>query len=460
MDDYEAFIENKSAVHEFGGLDDDGLPPEMFPHQRDLTSWALRKGRAAIFADTGLGKTIMELAWARRVSREGRVLILAPLAVAQQIEREGERFGIDARYAREDDGQRLITITNYEMLDRFDARKFVGVVLDESSILKSFTGKTRNLLIESFAATPYRLAATATPAPNDFTELGNHSEFLGVKTRTEMLAEYFVHDGGSTQNWRVKGHAVGAFWKWVATWGAVLNSPEDLGHDGSLYDLPPLNMHDVVVDLGDHDVRGTGLLFPDDARTLSEQRAVRKATIGLRAEKVAEIVGDTDSAIVWCELNAEADAVTDAIDGAVQVKGSDTVEHKTDAMLRFAAGEIRVLVSKAKICGHGMNFQVCNVEVFAGVSHSFEQTYQAIRRCWRFGQTKPVDIHMIRTVQERAIVENYRRKEADAARMGAEMATYVMESVRAEITGSTAREFNAYNPAVKMLVPEWARSEA
>lgn len=460
MGDYEKFIATKSESREFGGLDVGELPNGIFPHQADLVKWALNKGRSAIFADTGLGKTLMELAWAQRVSQEGRVLILAPLAVAQQIKREGDRFGIDCEYARADDPSRLITITNYEMIDRFDVSKFAGIVLDESSILKSFNGKTRTMLIESFANTPYRLAATATPAPNDHTELGNHSEFLGVKTRTEMLAEYFVHDGGSTQNWRVKGHAIGAFWKWVATWGAVVSSPADLGHDESMYVLPPLNMHDVIINIDNHDMRATGMLFPDDARTLNEQRAVRRETVGIRAAKAAEIVGIDDPAIVWCELNREADEVTAAIPGAIQVKGADSPESKTDALLGFVNGDYRVLVTKPSIAGHGLNFQHCSTEVFAGASHSFEQTYQAIRRCWRFGQTKTVNVYMIRTPMERTIVENYRRKEADAARMGAEMAAHVMESVRAEVVGAAVKEWNEYRPAVSMSVPEWIGMES
>lgn len=458
-EEYDRFIAAKSALHEFGGLEPGELVAEMFPHQRDLATWALRKGRAAVFADTGLGKTIIELAWAQRVASEGRVIILAPLAVAQQIVREGERFGVDCAYMRDDDGSTRVVVTNYEMLDRFDGAEFAGVVLDESSILKSFNGRTRNALIERFESTPYRLAATATPAPNDFTELGNHSEFLGVKSRVEMLAEYFVHDGGSTQNWRVKGHAVASFWRWVASWGAVVQSPADLGHDATAYRLPPLRMHECVVDVDDHDARATGLLFADDAKTLQEQRAVRRATLGKRVEQAKRIVGDEAPAIVWCELNDEANAIAAAIPGAVQVKGSDSPEDKADRLLGFAEGRYRVLVSKPSICGFGLNFQACSTVVFAGASHSYEQTYQAIRRCWRFGQTKSVDVHMIRASTERLVVENYRRKEADAARMGAEMSAHVMDSVRAEVTGHSVREWNAYNPAVKLRVPEWIGSE-
>ena len=457
MSDYDAFIASKSAAHSFPGIDATDLPDGMFPHQIDLVKWALRKGRSAIFADTGLGKSLMELAWAKRVSAEGRVLILAPLAVAQQLEREANRFGIACAYRREDAGE-PITITNYEMLDRFDAR-FSGVVLDESSILKSFTGRTRTALIERFSSTPFRLAATATPAPNDFTELGNHSEFLGVKSRVEMLAEYFVHDGGSTQNWRIKGHAISAFWRWVASWGAVLRDPSELGHDGAQYNLPPLRMHEHVIDV-DHSPRETGLLFADDARTLAEQRAVRRSTMSQRVERAKQIVGADGPAIVWCELNAEGDALEEAIDGAVQVKGSDSPEDKASKLLGFADGSHRVMVTKSSIAGFGLNWQHCNRMVFVGASHSYEQTYQAIRRCWRFGQRSPVDVHVIRASTDRAVIDNYRRKEADAARMAAEMVEHVMDSVRAEVIGSSVREWNAYNPAVRLRVPDWIGEES
>lgn len=404
--------------------------------------------------------TLMELEWARHVSVRGRVIILCPLAVAQQTIAEAARFGVDATYLRADDGSSPIVVTNYEMLDRFDAAKFAGVVLDESSILKAYDGSTRTQIIRAFEATPFKLAATATPAPNDFTELGNHAEFLGVRSRAEMLAEFFVHDGGSTQDWRLKGHAVRAFWRWVASWGAVIRSPVDLGHDGSAYVLPDLRMHEHVIESDAETARAAGVLFATDARTLHEQRAVRRGSIDLRVEIASRITRDVDSAIVWCELNDESSALAAAIDGAVEVRGSDTPESKADALTRFARGEIRVLVTKSSIAGFGMNFQRCACIVFAGVSHSYEQTYQAIRRCWRFGQTRPVDVHVIRMDVERFIVENYRRKEADAARLAQEMSVQVRDQVRAEVQGRTSREWNAYEPRVAMIVPNWIGVES
>jgi superfamily II DNA or RNA helicase len=458
-EEYEAWIAGRSDVRTFVGIDHGPIGDHLFGHQRDLVAWALRRGRAAIFADTGLGKTAMQVEWARHiVASGGRVLILAPLAVAEQTVREAARFGVAAAYRRRDEGD-AVTVANYEMLEHFDPSAFAGVVLDESSILKSYTGSTRTAIIEAFRDTPYRLACTATPAPNDFTELGNHAEFLGVKSRVEMLAEYFVHDGGSTQDWRVKGHAVVPFWRWVASWGAVIRMPSDLGYSDDGFTLPPLRMHEHVVRMGHEDAHAAGLLFAAQAVSLQDQRAVRRGTTDTRAQIVAEVAGAHDgSVIVWCELNAEADAVTAAIPGAVQVAGADSIERKVDVLTRFAAGDVRVLVTKPSIAGFGMNWQHCHKMIFAGVSHSYEQTYQAIRRCWRFGQRSPVDVHMVRADTEQAVVENYRRKEADAARMSAEMSAHVREVVVANVRGG-GREWNPYNPSKPAEIPSWLRSE-
>lgn len=457
---YDDVIARKSASVAPSGMDVADLADHLYPHQADLVRWALRRGRAAIFADTGLGKTAMQIEWARHVSTRGRVLVLCPLAVAQQTVREAERFGVACTYARRDDASHgaPITVTNYEMLAHFDPAAFAGVVLDESSILKSFTGRTRTALIDAFSRTPFRLACTATPAPNDFTELGNHSQFLGIKTREEMLAEYFVHDGGSTQDWRIKGHAVEPFWRWVASWGAVVKMPSDLGHPDGAFALPPLEMHEHVIAIDDHDVRETGMLFADDARTLAEQRAVRRATLAKRTAAAATLAAGTDPAIVWCELNDEADACERAIPGAVQVAGSDDLDVKAGRLLGFADGTHRVLVTKPSIAGFGLNWQHCRTMIFVGASHSYEGTYQAIRRCWRFGQTRPVHVHVIRAETEGAVIANYRRKEADAARMAAEMTAHVGAAVRAEVRGS-GKEWNPYQPSVRQTVPAWIGQE-
>ncbi len=456
---YERFIAAKYEFVRFQGIEAGPLPDIMFPHQKDLTRWALRKGRAALFAATGLGKSIMSLAWATEVAKRGRVLLLTPLAVAQQFVGEGRKFGMPCRYLRADDGQPGIIVTNYEMLDRFDASTFIGVVIDESGILKSFDGKTRNQIIQTFKDTPYRLAATATPAPNDYAELGNHSEFLGIKTRSEMLAEYFVHDGETTQEWRLKGHAQDAFWRWVAAWGAIIQLPSDLGYDDGAYALPPLRMVEHVIPVDIDDAHRAGQLFATETRTLSDQRANRKATMSKRVQKAAEIASKPGPCIVWAELNAEADASEDAIPDAIQVSGSNTLDEKVDRLNAFVEGQARVLVGKASICGFGMNFQHCHRMVFLGASHSFEQTFQAIRRCWRFGQTQPVEVHIIRAENEGAIMANYRRKEADNARMAQEMREHSRAAVRMEVQGASGREWNPYDANMSMIIPTWVKKD-
>lgn len=456
MSDYDDFIAAKSVTVAAHPVPHGELASHLFAHQRDLVSWALRRGRAAIFADTGLGKGLMLIEWARHVAKQGRVLILAPLAVAEQIVREAERFGVEIVYARQDVGARIV-ITNYEMLHVFDPGSFVGVACDESGILKAYDGKTRTQIIEAFKATPWRLACTATPAPNDYTELGNHAEFLGVKSRTEMLAEFFVHDGGETQVWRLKGHAEDAFWRWVCSWGAMVKRPSDLGHDDGGFALPPLRMHEHVIAVDHSTAHKAGMLFADEVRTLADQRATRRATLEERVAAAARIVaeeGPRESWLIWCELNDEADAITEAIPGAVQIAGSDSLDVKVKRLVDFAYGEERILVTKPSIAGHGMNFQIASRMIFAGVSHSYEQTYQAIRRCWRFGQTRPVDVYVIRAETEGAIVANLKRKEADAERLAAEMVGRMRDTLRAEIA-SVRREWNDYEPTVPMAVPGW-----
>ena len=457
---YTDYIEQKMALPIHTGIDAPvELAPHLYPHQRDIVRWALQRGRSAVFADTGLGKTAIGIEWARHVSAYGRVLILAPLAVADQWVREAERFGVPMEYDRTGENQSPIVVANYEMLSHFDPAEFVGIILDESSILKAFNGKTRTAIIEAFAGTRFRMACTATPAPNDHTELGNHSEFLGVKSRVEMLAEYFVHDGGSTQNWRLKGHAEDAFWRWVCSWAAVIRMPSDLGYDDEGYALPDLRMHEHVIAVDHTEQWESGHLFAPEATTLSEQRASRRATMAERISKMAAIVEDVDSAVVWCELNAEGDALTKAIDGAVQIRGSDTPDQKRERLMGFADGKIRVLVTKPSIAGFGMNWQHCHTMAFVGASHSYEQTYQAIRRCWRFGQRHPVDVHVTRAETEGAIVANFERKQIAHGVMIDGMLAHVRDIQRAGIRGAE-REWNEYKPGVLMHIPEWLRSES
>lgn len=454
-DGYAELITRKSTGSAPVGFDPgDRLAGHLFAHQKDLVRWSLRRGRSAIFADTGLGKGLMLLEWARQVSEHGRVLIIAPLGVGPQLAEEAARFGVAARFSRADNGERIV-VTNYEMVGKFDPSEFVGVVLDESSILKSHAGSRRRELTEAFSCTPYRLACTATPAPNDFTELGNHSEFLGLKTQAEMLAEYFVHDGGSTQDWRLKGHARAAFWLWVSTWGAIVKRPSDLGHDDTAFMLPPLNIAETIVH-ADHDVASTGMLFAASAMTLQDQREVRRRTLADRIAAAAKICKSAaGQTVVWCELNDEQDRLAAALgDACVSISGSTDDDDKMARHHRWLAGEIKTLVTKPAIFGFGLNWQHCHEMVFVGASHSYERTYQAIRRCWRFGQKSPVTVHMIRTDADDAIAQNYQRKLASAEQMAAEMVATVAASVRAEVAG-LEREFNDYTPTQPIRIPSW-----
>lgn len=426
--DYNEFLARKALRVEAVGFDALPFAVDLFPFQRDIVALACKLGRFCIWADCGMGKTAMQLEWARQVCEYtgGRVLILAPLAVSHQTVREAEKFGIDgvAFAARPGDTDARIVVTNYQKLSHFDPAQFVGVVLDESSILKAVDGKTRSEILAAFSWTPYRLACSATPAPNDFMELGNHAEFLGVMTREEMLAMFFVHDGGDTSQWRIKGHAQGKFWEWVCTWAVTIRKPSDIGYDDGAFQLPPLTMHDRVVHTPIEaltDENGQRGLFAQQALSLGDQRAVQRASLELRVAEAVTLANQPGQWIVWCHLNDESSALAAQIDGAVEVSGGDTDEHKESAMLGFQRGDIRVLVSKASICGFGMNFQNCHQVVFVGLSHSYESFYQAIRRCWRFGQNSPVDAYVVYDWAEGAVVENLRRKERESGEMAERM---------------------------------------
>lgn len=415
--EYTDFLKGKAVHFEARGLDDvSALSSHLFPWQAEIVRWALRLGRAAIFADCGLGKTLMQLEWARHVP--GRVLILAPLAVAQQTVREGQKFGIAATYARSqvdaDKGER-ITVANYEMLEHFDPRVFTGVVLDESSILKAFMGKTKRSLIAAFQHAPFKLACTATPAPNDHMELGNHAEFLGVMQSNEMLAKYFINDPAHVGRYRLKGHAEAPFWRWLASWAVMIRKPSDLGYPDTGFDLPPLHRQWHVAEPA---AAADGFLFALPAASLSERISARRNSVFPRVEMAAQLANANDEQwLVWCGLNAESEALAARIDGAVEVRGSDSIESKERALLDFISGETRALVSKSTICGFGMNFQNCRNMAFVGLSDSWEQYYQAVRRCWRFGQTRAVNVHIVTASTEGAVVSNILRKESEAVRM-------------------------------------------
>jgi superfamily II DNA or RNA helicase len=419
MSDYRDFLSTKAVVAVPTGREiiDGDIHPSLFPFQRDMVRWAVRKGRAALFEDTGLGKTRQQIEWARLTGQ--RALILAPLAVARQTVAEGAEIGVPITYARAkaDAGAEGITVTNYEMLHAFDPSAFGAVVLDESSILKNFEGKVRSFLIAAFKDTPYRLACTATPAPNDIAELANHAEFLGIMKREEMLAAFFVHDD---TGWRLKGHAREPFYRWMASWGMSLKRPSDLGYADNGYALPPLEITACLVPTT---FTRTGELFATTLKGVGDRAAVRKETLTERVKAAADLIAaePDEPWIAWVGLNDEGRALAELVPGAVLVEGQDSPEHKADAIGAFVRGDSRVIVSKTSIFGFGLNLQRCARMVFVGLSDSYEAYYQAIRRCWRFGQTRGVDVHVVVSRLETAIVENVRRKEYEATRWHREL---------------------------------------
>lgn len=412
MDEYETFLQRKIIrVSESGfTVNDDELNPHLFDFQRWIVRTALKKGRYAVFADCGLGKTLIQLEWANYVVNHTRkpVLILAPLAVSGQTIKEGEKFGIKVSKYSGIVGEEIY-ISNYEQLENIDCGTFSGIVLDESSILKNFDGKTRDLIINLFAQTEYKLACTATPSPNDVMELGNHAEFLNVMSRNEMLSMYFVHDGGETSKWRLKGHAISDFWSFVASWSVMLAKPQDLGFATAGYELPDLHFIEKKIIT---DKRDNGALFNDVAVSATNFNQELRLTKVDRLEKAADIVnGSDESFIVWVKQNEEADYFKTLCPNAVEVRGNESPEAKERKLLGFAAGEFRVLLTKTKIAQFGLNFQSCHNQVFASLDFSFEGLYQAIRRSYRFGQTHAVNIYLITTDTMQNVVESIERKE-------------------------------------------------
>lgn len=460
---YEDFLAEKQHIPPSCGFEVDkpAMNIHMFEWQKDITRWALRKGRAALFEECGNGKTIQQLEFADQVAkREGMpVLIVAPLTVGAQTLREAQKFGYSAAICRtQADVIPGINITNYEMLQHFDGRSFAGVVLDESSILKNYTGKMRNQIIEMFKDTPYRLSCTATPSPNDYMELGNQVEFLGIMSRTEMLATYFIHDGSDTGKWRLKGHAEDRFWEWVSTWAVVLTCPGDLGYPNDGYILPSLNMTEHIVEVksdGEYNLFGCEI-----AKTLTERRDARRASLRERCEQAAEIIAQNpdDQWVCWCDLNAESELLAEFIPNSEEVRGSDKPDAKEDALMRFANGALRVLITKPSIAGFGMNWQQCHNMIFVGLSDSYEQMYQAIRRCYRFGQKRPVNVHIVTSAAEGAVKANVERKEQQAAEMKRNMVQYTKEILRKDIRGQE-RIVIPYDPQIVMIVPDWVISE-
>lgn len=443
---YVDFLKSKDRTIKEVGFEPKEKHEFLYDFQSHLVDWALRLGRAAIFADCGLGKTPMQLSWADSVVKEkGPVLILTPLAVAEQTMREAAKFGIDAFHTRTGDYCSNITITNYERLHKFDPSCFSGIVLDESSILKNYAGKYRQAITEFMKEIPYRLLCTATPAPNDHMELGTSAEALGIMTRKEMLSVYFTHDSGDTNKWILSGHAKEPFWRFMAQWSRALRCPSDIGDfDDGRFELPPMKMTQHTLEsaaIGDR-------LFAVEARTLAEQRAERRATMDDRCSKVAEIANSTkDPFISWCSLNDESKKLSEKIDGAVEITGSDSDNEKERKMLGFSDGSIRAIVTKPSIAGFGMNWQHCNKMSFFP-SHSHEQFYQASRRCWRFGQKREVECHIVTTEAEISVTKNMQRKEA----LADEMFSGIVAGMKDYQSNS---EKTNYKPKREMEKPKW-----
>ena len=453
MSSYADFLARKSVVYPDTGMKHiPDLNPMLFPHQADMVRWALRRGRAAIFADCGIGKGPMQMEWADKQPHE--CIIAAPLAVAHQFVREAQKFGIDLAYAKDHAAiTKRITVTNYERLENFHIEQFGAVALDESSILKNYSGAYSSWMTEAFKNTPFRLCSSATPAPNDIMELGTQAEFLGVMTRGEMLAMYFTHDGGDTSKWRVKGHAQEAFWTWMASWAVMIRKPSDLGYSDDGFTLPPLHMHEHCVDVTN---ATSGYLFAVEAQTLQERQAARRDSISDRVAECARLVNSTDRPfLVWCNLNAESEALAKAIPDAVEVKGSDSDEHKESAIVGFLDRRHRVMISKPKIAGLGLNLQHCADMAFVGLSDSYEQLYQAIRRCWRFGQDRPVNVHVITASTEGAVVSNIKRKEREAEETYNSMIDHMKDLNAAALHGGQVRNKSEYRPQAGLSIPDW-----
>ena len=454
---YQEFLKTKEYTYQNTGFDIEleELNSNLFDFQKQIVKWALKKGRCALFLDTGLGKTICQLEFANQVCcrENGKALILAPLAVSKQTKKEGEKFGIEVNICRtQEDVKDGINITNYEMINHFNPSEFVCVVLDESSILKATLGKMSNQIIDMFRFTPYKLACTATPSPNDYIEFGNHSDFLNVMSRTEMLATFFINDAKENQ-WRMKRHAENKFWEWLASWAMVVKNPADIGYPDERYNLPILNIQHIIID---SKVK-RGQLLPVVAKDLQERREARKESLVDRVNKVGELIKDMDSCLVWVDFNDESELIHKQYN-MIEVKGSDTDKHKEDSMIGFADGDIKFLVSKPSICGFGMNFQKCHNMIFCGISDSYEKFYQAVRRCYRFGQEKEVNVYVIISQRELSVLNNIQKKQAQHERMSYEMVSRTSEILKNEIH-STMKITEDYIAEQIVKIPSWLKTE-
>lgn len=455
-------LQKKPRATDFGFEPTEDFAPVLYPFQLAMTRVALRRGRCALFAECGLGKTPMQLVWSHEVARHvgGQVLILAPLAVSQQTIREGTKFGLPVSYARDKSEVRdRVTITNYERLDGFDLTQFAGIVLDESSILKAYTGKTKRAIVDGFKDTPYRLACSATPAPNDYMELGNHSEFLGIMSSNEMLARWFIVniDGSVTCNYRIKGHAVGEFWDWVSSWASMASRPSDISpeFDDSAFELPQLNVirHCVGVDITKGDTKGKLFRIPETSAT--NIHVERRLSIGERVEFARGLIASQPNEpwLIWADTDYEADALAASVEGLVNVKGSLSIERKESALLDFTTGASLRLLTKPKIAGFGLNWQHCANVMFIASTFSFESWYQAIRRCYRFGQTRQVNVHMVFGSTEASVMDILERKRIEFVSMQKAM----FDAARRR--QHQAADNGDYLPRAAMTIPNWLREE-
>jgi hypothetical protein len=454
--EYRDFIDKKTQIGSIDGFDPVFMPDYLFDFQKYLVEWLVKRGRGAIFADCGTGKTPMQLVWAENIARKtnGRILILTPLAVAAQTIRESEKFGIECKQSRDGKLQSKITVTNYERLHYFDPNDFEGVVLDESSAIKAFDGKRRKQVVRFMSKINYRLLCTATPSPNDFIELGVSSEALGILTQSEMLSYFFRSsdnarhslfregDFWNVQKWFFRAHSEVPFWRWVCTWARAMKKPSDLGFDDDGFILPPLNITQRVVK---HGRLLDGELFPIIATTLRQQREERRLTMTERCEEVARLVDHKNPAVVWCQYNEEGDILEKLIPGCVQVAGRMSDEEKEEKLVAFTFNKVRVIVTKPKIGAWGLNWQHCGHHTFFP-SHSFEQYYQATRRSWRFGRKDQVDVDIVTTEGEAGVTTNLQKKQDKADIMFANLIKEMNNIYKLE---------NRDNHNEEMEVPTW-----
>jgi len=458
--DYDSFLKRKMIDIPDKGISTKNinLNSTLFDFQKDIIQWGLRRGKAAVFTMTGTGKTFIQCEWAKHIYNHIKepIIIFAPLAVSHQTIQEAKKLDIKINYAKnESDIINGINVTNYQRVDKFNAKIFSGVVLDESGILKSLDGKTRNKLLDSYRETPFKLACTATPAPNDFMELGNQAEFLNVMTYSEMLSMFFVHDGGHTSQWRLKKHAEQDYWNWIAKWAVILTKPSDLGYKDNGFILPSLNIQHIQAKTNIKPEEGFFIYIPD--ATLQGRQKTRRESVDDRIKKCINIMNSFDDyCLIWCNLNLESEKLHKNIKDSYEIKGSDNDDYKEKTMIDFANGKIKTLISKPSICGFGMNFQIANKIIFFGLSDSFEQYFQAIRRCWRFGQKKPVDVYIITSNMEQNVVKNIERKENDALKLINEMVLRTKETISKNLR-EMVYERTDYKPKIEMKIPEWLK---